>query len=210
MQATNPIMPRSAAELRRITTPTSVVGGQLEGYKRTYFDTADLATAATELLFFNQPRAANPQATNVETPGTGQMAAETWFQIGSIHVTPLIPAAALADPQVWEDVAEIIMGHDGVLAMKIQSKNYGTWRIAQCGAIGGLVGRGYNLADATVEAREYATNGVIQQGAHLDGSLWLPALATYSVALRWDAPITLSATRRIGVDLVGNEWRPVV
>ena len=204
-----PFVPRTVRDLESITTPAFVPGGQLEGYRRTYYDTATISNGDVSAAFFTVPRTA-PYATNLENPGSGQLPRKTWFSIGSVHFTPLITDVSGADPDVWRDVAALTLSQNARITLIVENKRYGSWPLRELGSIGGLVGQGYSASDATAESQQFAMPGPLKQGAYVGGTIWLTPNSSFGWLVEWESPgVTLSTSIDCGLEMAGSVYRPI-
>ena len=201
-----PVIPRTAADLQDMTSPVSVVGGNLEAYAYTLFDVSAVATGALVAPFFNVARASQ-QLSNLQTPGA--LTSPEYFKIWSIHVTPLIPVAFAASAPAAVDMDNIVRVNLGTIELEIQSKVYGPWPIMEAAGLGGVTGFGLSLADATASSFVAANNGIQGNGIGINGSLALLPNAGFRLNLRWNAAITLTATTNVHVAMRGVLYRAI-
>lgn len=198
--------PYSFEQLRNMTTPGFNPGGNAEMYAYTLFDSGQVANGATVARYFTQQRAGI--LTNLPTPG--QLPDPQFFQIGSIHVTPVVVTTGAADPQQWNDMDELVRAARGTLTLSIQNKTYGPWPIAQAQGLGGVTGFGVSLSDATGEGLLQANNGIPGgSGIEIDGTLTLTPKAQFEIVLNWDRALVLSATTYVQVAMKGALYQAI-
>lgn len=198
--------PYSFEQLAAMTTPGYNPGGNAEMYAYTLFDSGQVANGDTVARFFTQQRAGI--LTNLPTPG--QLPDPQYFQIGSIHVTPVVVITGAADNQAWNDADELVRAARGTVTLSIQNKQYGPWPISQAQGLGGVTGFGVSLADATAESLLQANNGIPGgEGIPIDGTLTLTPKAQFEVQLNWDRALVLSATTYVQVAMKGALYQAI-
>lgn len=198
--------PLSFAQLEQLSTPGYNPQGNAEMYPHTLFDAGQVANGALNAQFFTTSRAG--LLTNLPTPG--QLPAPQYFQIGSIHVTPVVVITGAADPQQWNDMDELVRAARGQISLTIQNKRYGPWPISQAHGLGGVTGFGISMADTTAESLLQANNGPPGgPGIEIAGQLILTPKAQFSVTLEWDRALVLSATTYVQVAMKGALYQAI-
>lgn len=205
------VTPKTAAQLKAMTSPAAVQGGNMEAYAFQLFDTAPLATGDTIVRFFAANRA-NAQATNLDQPGA--LTDPKYLEIHRLMVELLVPTSddlATADP--FAQVDEFVRQSLSTVELNIQNKNYGPWTLTA--AAGGNGPTGFGFAEAATAGTAdgiYASAGAPGTwGFPIQGSITLKPKIGFDATIRFGVPLTAALDGiNARVSLIGTLYRAIV
>lgn len=203
-----PVQARTLEQLREITTPAPVIGGNMEVFRDPLYDTQTYVAAGSALLnFFVNPNA-DLSLSNLEQGGT--VPDPEYFQLWYVRVVPLLTDSEAAAPTAWRDMLNIMQQGRPILTLSVMSKPYGPWHVFNMGAKGpDLVGYS-DGAGAGVVSHEAGAGGPDSNGGFcLDGAIWLLPKASFRCSIRWGNPLAVAADTLIRVELDAVHYRAI-
>ncbi|KKM21392.1 hypothetical protein LCGC14_1635860 [marine sediment metagenome] len=201
-----PIQGYNLVQLEELVTP----GKQaldMQAVPQPLYDTQTYVNATTqELTFFTTAAAGGDWLTNMEV--AGQLPNPDFFVIQ--YMTMDIIGLPPGDEDNLLDYYRLLFG-TGVLgapyvSARLKSKDYGPWPLSYLNGTGGPTGF------TTRTAVEYANNGVPgQAGVWIGGAIVIPPLVSWSMRMRWSAPVTLAkgANVQLRLNLEGTRYRSI-
>ena len=207
------IVNRTKDQLRGMTTPKSVIGGNLQAIPYVLYDTQNYVSGTTVNLPFFQTVQTDQTLSNL-TSGA-QLPIDEWLEIEWMFISPIVLSTGLAvgpDVGPWADMDALMWGGRPTHTLTIQNKDYGILPASFFQSEGGISGYGYNEAAAGAFITEYANWGPHGQGYWVGGQIVIPPQAGFQTRLRWNAPVTLpSGTNTlIRVSYLGTLHRPIL
>lgn len=203
-----PIKPRTLEELRNITTPAPVVGGNMEVFRDPLYDTQSYPAAGiAQLNFFVNPNA-DQTLSNIEQGGT--VPDPEYYQLWYARVTPIIPPTVAAAPTTWRDMQRLMTIGRPTLTLTIMSKPYGPWHVHEMGTSGPqYYGYSTQVAAAGGTSTEIANAGPDMAGFCFDGALWLLPKASYRAVIRWGNPQAVAVDTLLRLTLDAAHYRAI-
>lgn len=203
-----PIEPMTLAELRALTKPQPVEGGNMEAVPMPLYDT-QLYTSATTVVatFFGATQ--NSDFLSSLAQG-GQLPDPDFFRIYSISmdILGLEPASNQTNAR---DVHRILYGQ-GLLGapfavIRFAGKTYGPWPLSAFHGTGGPTG--YKATTVTNVGTEVANNGFPDGGLWIGGAITLPPLQAFQLRVEWSAPVTLAGNVQLRMTMWGTRYREI-
>lgn len=204
-----PVQARTLDELRNITTPTPVSGGNMETYRHVLFDTQTYPAAGPtggQLVFFANTNA-DASLCNLEVGGS--LPDPDYAQLFYGRIVPVLGYSSATIPLNIADMLDLMLIGRPIVTVTIMSKPYGP----EPGSLfhgGGIEPFGYSDgAGAGVVSHDFATSGPNDGGFCFDGALWLLPKASFRVTLRWGNPQAIAADTLIRFELDTCYYRSI-
>lgn len=201
---TFPVRPRTLDELKKLSAPQAVAGGQSEALAWILYDTATVLNTSTFLTYYGTSRA-NLQLSNLN----GRGLPEPQYFEGYFYGCDVLRAPGNVDAigDVWK-----VMNGTGAIGtgaptwtFVLADKNWGPFPLRAFHTLGSV--RGYS----TRTAQEYATTGFADGGFSGDGAMVIPPNQTFSVTANWSVALgTLTASVDLVVWMAGVLHRRVL
>lgn len=202
---TFPVEARTLDELRSLSQPNVVEGGQSEALAWILYDTQLYESGVTqELTFFSQSPAnrfvGNTTGQGLPTPqyfecyfwgvdvlrepGNTDVLGDTWRILNGVG------GAALVGAPTWR--------------FTLADKQMGPFPLRSLHGLGGVTGF------TTRTGQEYANNGGLDNTFCSDGAMVIPPTQSFTVNFNWPAPVTLSGDTQLGFWVAGTMHRRVL
>lgn len=168
----------------------------------------------TELTFFAAPQS-DRTLSNIGAGGSLPdpqfltiygMHLDVWQS--SVTAWTSVTAAATA-VGVLNDMGMLMVLNRPVITLTVSGKDYGPWPATIAHATGGPTGGGYGTLAAAAHV-QFANNGILGNGAPINGFITIPPRVDFSVRIKWGAAVdTTAGDYRFRVVLYGLLARAV-
>ena len=210
------IVNRTKETLRKMGTPGTVPGGNLQTVPFVLWDTQTYISGTTTVLNYFTAVQNDPSLGNM--PGGGVLPIDTWLTIQWMSIDVLLApsATAAAANAVWDDLAGLMWNGRCFHELVIQNKDYAVAPASFFHASGGVTGFGFSDAVTTVagavQLKEYANWGIPGSGGfYVGGSIQINPLAGFRTTLNWPTAVTLVAGNTlVRVNYHGTVSRPIL
>lgn len=205
-----PVQPRTLEQLREITTPAPVLGGNMEVYRHVLFDTQTYPAAGPaggQLTFFANPNA-DLSLCNLDQGGT--IPDPDYAQLFYGRIVPILGESSATVPLNVADMLDLMLIGRPIVTVTIMSKPYGPEPGGLFGWGGGVEPWGYSDgAGAGVVSHDYAKPGTEPGGFCFDGALWLLPKASFRVNVRWGNAQAIAADTLLRFELDSVYYRSI-
>lgn len=203
------IVNRVASTLKKLSSPRSASGGNLQAIPYVLFDTQTLVSGTTQDLSFFQTAQADKTLGNMST--AGMLPTDEWMEIYYMCISFIVPPTSTATTSIgaWADMDAMAWSGRPTHQLTIQGKEYGALPSSFFGSEGGITGYGFNEAAAGAVSQEYANWG--KSSFWVGGQIIIPPQAGFNTVMRWPAVVTnpSGANRLIRVSYLGTLHRPI-
>jgi hypothetical protein len=204
-----PVIPHTMQDLEAIGTPGSVKGN-MEALEFELYDTQVYTSAATlQLTFFTAADVANGMVTNMRA--AGQLPNPDFFapRVVTLDVIGAAPGNFARLTDMYDLVYGTTAGQAPYSQFFYAGKEYCHFSLASIHAAGGPTGF------TTVNATEYANNGIIGRGRSMgigpdgDPSIFVLPLQAFRWVLNWPGAVTLTGNVAIRLGMHGTYYRQI-
>lgn len=187
----SPVVPLTSAELKELSTPGMVRGGNLEVIRTALFDTALYTGGTTTTMTFFTTARATRQLSNLATPG--QLTSPQYFYVHSMGLDVLLPPG----DEAWVDVHNLLMGDTPANGgptwqFTLAGKGYTEIPLTFFHESGGV--RGFGFSTASADSVEYARNAFPDGGFPVSNSILIPPTEGFDVTITWPNAVALTTT----------------
>ena len=204
------IVNRTKETLRKMGTPGTVPGGNLQTVPFVLWDTQTYISGTTVNLNYFTAVQNDPSLGNM--PGGGVLPIDTWLTIQYMLVDVLLDPSDVAPVAgAWTDLSLLMWTGRPFHELVIQNKDYAVAPLSFFHSSGGITGFGFNEAAIGTTAIQYANWGVPDGGFYVGGAIQINPLAGFRCTLAWPTPVTLDAGNTlIRVCYLGSVSRPIL
>lgn len=209
------IVNRTKETLRKMGTPGTVPGGNLQTVPFVLWDTQTYVSGTTTTLNYFTAVQNDPSLGNM--PGGGVLPIDTWLTIQYMLVDVLLAPSGTATGAngVWDDMSGLMWTGRPFHELVIQNKDYAVAPLSFFHSSGGITGFGFSDATTTVagsiELKEYAGWGIQDGGFYVGGAIQINPLAGFRTTLNWPTAVTLVAGNTlVRVCYLGTVSRPIL